>query len=79
MGDANCDGHVDVDDVVTLLEEAEGLAGSCAGAATVHVAIDDVNCDGDTNAIDALDLLRNRAGVPDASIPEECPVIGSAL
>jgi hypothetical protein len=79
MGDANCDGHVDVDDVVTLLEEAEGLAESCAGAATVHVAIDDVNCDGDTNAMDALDLLRNLASVPDASIPAECPAIGSAL
>jgi hypothetical protein len=50
-GDANCDGKIDVEDVLAVLRFASGLSSTrCMGAADAH-------CNGRVDAKDALELL----------------------
>jgi hypothetical protein len=69
-GDANCDGHVTLDDLTAVLSE---LAGVDPGAPCADRA--DVNCSGSLDADDALRILAFVANAP-ISQPGGCAAIG---
>jgi hypothetical protein len=72
MGDANCDGIIDTDDIIAVLSEAAGIApGACGEPANT-------DCTGGINAADALRILLYLAGVP-ADPPGGCPQVGELI
>ncbi len=69
-GDVDCNGSVDVIDVILVLRSISGLPHSagCLSAA-------DVDCNGAITLFDALAMLQHISGLP-ASLPAGCPPIG---
>jgi hypothetical protein len=73
QGDTDCNGHIDVLDLLGILRSAAGLSQpGCAIAG-------DTNCDGTTDASDALPVLAYLANLNSVSIQLTCPAIGSPL
>lgn len=70
-GDTNCNGVVEVVDVLVSLREAAQLPrlGACLVAA-------DINCNGVRDLVDALGVLRHLAALPPLPVPAGCPGIG---
>jgi Protein of unknown function (DUF3761) len=69
----DCNGHIDVLDLLGILRSAAGLSQpGCAIAG-------DTNCDGTTDASDALPVLAYLANLNSVSIQLTCPAIGSPL
>ena len=69
LGDVDCDGDVDVLDLLGILQFAAGMKlPGCIGAG-------DVDCDGDVDAVDALKLAQYLAAIP-YTVPAGCPPIG---
>lgn len=70
FGDANCDGHVDSLDSLSILDFKANLSHpGCLARA-------DVDCSGAVDSLDALDVLRFVAGLP-VQLPAGCPPVGS--
>jgi hypothetical protein len=71
-GDADCNGHVDVHDVLTALSLAAGARpnASCA-------ALADVDCDGNPDAEDALRILDFVGGTAPLPQPSGCAGVGT--
>jgi parallel beta-helix repeat protein len=88
QGDVDCDGDIDVIDVLKLLAYLAGLAfptppgcpplGGALPAGGEPQLFGDVDCDGDVDAVDALQILRHIAGLPPHGHPL-CPAIGQKL
>lgn len=71
MGDVNCSGGVDLQDVLEVRRWAAGLG----PAADCLLLASDVTCDGEPDAADALLLLRFLAGFEEPA-PPGCDAIG---
>lgn len=72
MGDANCDGFIDTEDVIAALSDPAGVPpGSCGEPANA-------DCDGDIDAADALRIVLYLAGIPDDP-PDGCPQVGELI
>jgi hypothetical protein len=71
-GDADCNGHVDVHDVLAALNLAAGArpGASCA-------ALADVDCDGSPDAEDALRILDFVGGTAPLPQPSGCAGVGT--
>jgi Cohesin domain len=71
-GDADCNGHVDVHDVLAALNL---VAGAQPGASCPALA--DVDCDGNPDAEDALRILDFVGGTPPLPQPSGCAGVGT--
>lgn len=72
MGDANCNGIIDTDDVIAVLSEAAGITPVACGDPA------NTDCAGGINAADALRILLYLAGIP-ADPPDGCPRVGELI
>jgi hypothetical protein len=84
LGDTDCDGDVDFDDVVIILLAAASLPGgeSCSAAVGLGAqGIDtrDTDCDPDVDGFDALLVLRYLVELPELPLPVECPAVGQPI
>jgi hypothetical protein len=84
LGDADCDGDVDFDDVQIILLAAATLPGgeSCSAATDVGtqgVDTRDTDCDPDVDGFDALLVLRYLVELPALPLLTECPAVGEPI
>lgn len=85
FGDLDCDGDVDGDDMLLLLQvvnvaETSQLCSPLVGNVEVNGVVQpfgDLSCDGEFDAVDALPILLALAGLPEAF--EDCPTVGSVV
>ena len=69
IGDADCSGDIDLDDVTTVLRDAGGLDDApCA-------FIGNVKCNDPLNPVDAVMILAYHAEL-DVEVPGGCPTMG---
>jgi hypothetical protein len=85
VGDIDCDGNIDIDDIMVLLEVAVGLADppqECSQPAAVTAqatAWGDLNCDGKIDGVDALMIVLQVAGFHRTPSATNCPEIGTPV
>jgi len=70
-GDVDCDGDVDILDILTQLRDIVGLVTS-AGC----LSAGNVNCTGGRDILDVLAMLQFTVGIP-VTLPPGCPPIGT--
>jgi hypothetical protein len=72
LGDANCDGIIDTDDIIAALSEMAGIPPGACGAPA------NTDCDGDIDAFDALLIVIYLADLPPNHVGI-CPRIGDPV
>lgn len=82
LGDADCDGDIDTDDVITVLadvSDAGDPAGCVAVAGATPLNSADTNCDGLITPLDALNILLYLVGRPELPLPSGCLAVGDTF
>ncbi|MEO8456453.1 MAG: calcium-binding protein [Chloroflexota bacterium] len=82
VGDADCNGIIEANDVAALLSLVASLSSPCSadlGLGTPVQIPEDVDCDGSITALDALDVLLSLVELPEMPLPSSCNVVGQPI